>query len=151
MKYAESIISAHHNYLVNNVLTPGFVLGDPDSGEEFFFLADVVPPERSTPRISARLFDDSGALLLELRENTVSANPGGCLFRAAADGFRIVAASGESLLGVQTQVFTNGFLTRIQGRLHDRQGNLRMEPSYEGVRVHGQANTALRTPLRPAS
>jgi hypothetical protein len=46
VKFRESKISAHHNYLVNDLLTPSFVVGDPNSGKAFYFLADlVIEPE----------------------------------------------------------------------------------------------------------
>jgi len=49
IRFRESKISAHHNYLVNDMLTPGFVVGDPGSGKGFYFLADfVLPGEYST-------------------------------------------------------------------------------------------------------
>ena len=89
MKHLESRISAHHNYLVNNVLTPGFALGHPGKKRDFYFLADVVLPGESTPRISGRLFDAHGDLLLELNWNRIGENPGGCSYRSTPGGFRI--------------------------------------------------------------
>ncbi len=148
VRHRESLISAHHNYLVNDMLTCGFVLGDEGSREEFWFLADVVPVGEVTPRVSGRLFDGQGRLLLLLRDGHIVENPKGCIYLTVAGGFRLNHSSGETLLSVQTQVFTNGYLTRIQGRLHDRQGVLRMEPSYEGCKVYGEARLALNKPMR---
>jgi hypothetical protein len=148
LKHRESLISAHHNYLVNNMLSPGFVLGDPGSKEGFYFLADLVLPGESTPRISARLFDGSGGLLLELSWNRITENPGSCSHQSISGGFRLLHPSGESLMEVHTRSFANGYLTRIQGRLHDQEGTLRMEPSYEGIQVHGDARLALDSPYK---
>jgi hypothetical protein len=147
LKHRESLISAHHNYLVNHMLSPGFVLGDPCSKEDFWFVADVVLPGEITPRISGRLFGVEGQFLLELRSGKVTDNPAGCIFQLTAGGFRLLYPSGEALLGVHTQAFTNGYLTRIQGKLHDRGGCLRMEPSYEGIQVYGEARLSLDSPV----
>ena len=62
LKFKENLVSAHHNYLVNQMLSPGFSLGDSDSKDEFYFLADVVRPGESEPRIYSRLYDAQGAL-----------------------------------------------------------------------------------------
>ena len=147
MKHKESLISAHHNYLVNNMLSPGFVLGDPGSNEDFYFLADLVLPGESTPRISARIFNGDGQLILEMNWNRITGNPGKCDHQSIAGGFRLLLPNGESLLEVNTQSFAKGFLTRVQGRLHDHQGRLRMEPSYEGIQIHGEAQLALDRPF----
>ncbi|MBN1103855.1 MAG: hypothetical protein JXL84_10615 [Deltaproteobacteria bacterium] len=141
--HRESLLSAHHNYLVNDMLSPGFVLGSPGSKEDFWFLADVVPPGEVVPRISGRLFSSEGEFLVSLRSSKVLDNPGGCVFQGVAGGFRLLHPSGEVFLSVHTQVFTNGYLTRIQGKLYDRDGTLRMESSFEGVKVYGEARLAL--------
>jgi hypothetical protein len=52
------------------------------------------------------------------------------------------------LLAVQTENFANGCLTRIQGKLYDRGGSLRMEPSFESARVFGDSEYALDAPVR---
>jgi hypothetical protein len=147
MEQRESLISAHHNYLVNDMLTPGFVLGTPGAEKVFWFLADVVPTGEVTPRISGRFFGADGEFLVALRSGRVVDNPGGCAFQGVAGGFRVLYPSGEVLLSVHTQVFTNGYLTRIQGRLYDCEGTLRMEPSFEGVKVYGEARLALGSPV----
>jgi hypothetical protein len=147
IKHRESLISAHHNYLVNNMLTPGFVIGKPYSKEVFYFLADLLLPGENTPRISARLFDEKGSLVVELNWNRVGDNPGRCRFQPGADGFILSHATGEPLLEVSTSKFANGFLTRIRGKLFDDTGNLRMEPFYEGVLIHGDAISALDKPF----
>jgi len=145
--HRESLISAHHNYLVNDMLSPGFVLGAPGSEEDFWFLADVVPPGEAMPRISGRFFGSEGEFLVSLRSSKVLENPGDCALQGVAGGFRLIHPSGEVLLSVHTQAFTNGYLTRIQGKLYDREGALRMEPSYEGVKVYGEARLALESPV----
>ncbi len=144
MKSRESLISAHHNYLVNDMLSPGFLLGDAGSQGDFYFLADVVPPGDNVPRISGRFFDREGGLLVELRVGRIERNPGGCSLQGFAGGFRLLYPSGETLLNVYTQAFTNGYMTRIQGRLFDHTGELRAEPSHEGIKVHGEATLALK-------
>ncbi|MEW6666643.1 MAG: hypothetical protein AB1512_15660 [Thermodesulfobacteriota bacterium] len=143
----ESLISAHHNYLVNDMLTPGFVLGDPGDAGDFWFVADVVRPGETVPRISGRILDEKGRFLAELRSSRLALNPGGCVLRPGAGGFGLVSPSGEMLLSVHTQVFTNGYLTRIQGKLYDRSGVLRMEPSHEGAKVYGEARLTLEAPV----
>lgn len=146
-KFKESKISAHHNYLVNDLLTPGFVVGDPKSPDSFFFLADLVLPGESTPRISARLMDEQGNLLLELNWNRIAENPAGCTYQSLQGGFRILHPSGEALMEVLTQNFPRGHLTRIKARLVDENGDLRVEPKGESIQVHGEANLALDTPF----
>ncbi len=143
----ESRISAHHNYLVNDALTPGFTLGDPGAKTGFYFLADVVLPGESTPRISARLYDGSGALLVELLWNRIKANPGDIRFQSMPYGFRLLLPSGEAMLSVRTERFTNGYLSRVQGKLYDEAGTLRMEPSPESVTVYGEASLTLEAPF----
>ena len=76
MKFRESLISAHHNYLVNQMLTPGFLLGDPDLADDFFFLGDVVLPPESEPKLFGRLFDERGALILKNGGRRNSRKPG---------------------------------------------------------------------------
>ena len=147
LKHRQSLISAHHNYLVNNMLSPGFVLGNPDSEHGFYFLANLVLPGNDTPCISARLFDQQGIFILELRQNEPSLNPGRCIYQTTPGGFRILYPSGEPLLEADTQKFTNGYLTRIKGKIYDEGKRLRMEPSYDSIQVHGEANLALDSPL----
>lgn len=148
LKCHESLVSAHHNYLVNQMLTPGFLVGDPDSKDGFYFLADVVPVGQSEPRVYARLFDSQGALVLAIEPKEIVENPLGCVRQSFPGGYRIVLPSGEPLLSVQTESFANGFLTRIQGKLYDQEGNLRMEPHYDSIRVHGEARQALSSPFK---
>ena len=147
IEYGESKISAHHNYLVNNVLTPGFVVGDRDSQNDFYFLADLVYPGESTPRISARLLDEKGVFLVELNWNRMIKNPGSCSYGSITEGFRIMRPSGETLLEVRTQSFPNGYLTRITARLFDENGVLRMEPMGESIQVHGMSELVLEMPF----
>jgi hypothetical protein len=146
MKFRESLISAHHNYLVNRMLTPGFLLGDANSREDFWFLADMVPPGASEPRISARLYDNKRLFLVEMRLNKIVENPRGCVYQAFPGGFRISYSPGDPLLTVQTESFANGYLTRLQGRLHDKEGQLRMESLYDSVQVYGESMFSFRRP-----
>ena len=147
IEYRESKISAHHNYLVNNMLTPGFVVGDRDSQNKFYFLADLVYPGESTPRISSRLLDEKGIFLVELNWNRIVENPGSCSYRSIAGGFRIMHLSGETLLEIRTQSFPNGYLTHITARLFDENGVLRMEPMGESIQVHGMSGLVLDEPF----
>jgi hypothetical protein len=147
LSYLESRISAHHNYLLNGMLTPGFLMGKPDTRKRFYFLADVVLPGESTPRISARLFNEKGELLVELNWNRIRKNPGSCTYRPVPGGFRLLDRSDEAVLEVKTQAFANGYLTRISGRLHDEQGRLRMEPLGDSIKICGEPNALLDTPL----
>jgi hypothetical protein len=147
IKFKESKISAHHNYLVNDLLTPGFLVGDPNSRNAFYFLADPVLPERKTPRISARLMDEKGHLLLELNGNRIGENPGKCTYQAFQGGFRIQHRSDEPLLEILTQNFPRGHLTHIKARLFDENGHLRMEPLGESIQVHGGVNLLLEAPF----
>jgi len=147
VNFSESTISAHHNYLVNDMLTPGFVVGDPNSSEGFYFLADLVLPGESTPRISARLVDKEGKVLVELRWNRIGQNACECTYQAMPDGFRILNSSKEELLEVRTMSYPNGYLTRIKATLPDEDGRLRIEPLGESIRVHGEANLKLDEPF----
>jgi len=148
LKCPESLVSAHHNYLVNQMLTPGFLLGDPDSREGFYFLADVVPVGQSEPRVYARLYDAQGAFVLEIEPKEIVENPLGCVHQSFPGGYRIAFPSGESLLSVQTESFANGFLTRMQGKLYDQEGKLRIEPSYDAIQIHGEVGLWLKEPFR---
>jgi hypothetical protein len=147
MKYRESRISAHHNYLVNGMPTPGFALGDPRSEDGFFFLADVVLPGESTPRISCRIVSKSLGLVAEINWNRIRKNPGGCVRRFIPGGFRIQGPAGEALLEVRTESLANGFLTRIRADLSNKNGDLRMQPMGDSVLVHGDADLALERPF----
>jgi hypothetical protein len=147
LKFRESLVNAHHNYLVNQILSPGFMLGDPDSKDDLYFLADVVRPGESEPRIYCRLYDANGAFVLEMEPKSIVMNPLGCFRQSAPGGYRIVLPSGESLLSVQTESFANGFLTRIQGKFYDRGGKLRIEPYYDAIQVHGEVGRWLKDPF----
>jgi hypothetical protein len=147
MPYRESKISAHHNYLVNAILTPGFVVGDPNSEKGFYFLADLVLPGESTPRISTRITDDHGMVLLELSWNRIRENQGGYTHQSVEGGFRILQPSGKLLFEVCTRSFPKGHLTRITGTVVDEKGRIRMEPLGESIRVYGKAELVLETPF----
>jgi len=143
----ESLISAYHNYLVNNMLSPGFFVGDPHSQDDFYFLADFMLPEEIVPPISARLFNIQGLFLLELNRSKIAENPRHCTLETTSEGFLVVSPSNELLLEIKTQRFANGYLTRIKAKLYDRNKVLRIEPSYEGVQVYGEACLALDAPF----
>jgi len=147
----ENHISAHHNYLVNGMLTQGFVVGDQNSHNGFFLLADIVPPGETTPRISARLMDEAARLLLEFDVNRIAANPGRCSIEPAFEGYRIVYPSGDVLLAMRTMAFANGYLTVIKARLFDEHGHLRVEPRDESIWIHGEAHLSLAAPIQHLS
>lgn len=150
LQYRESKISAHHNYLVNEMPTPGFVVGNPDKKGGFYFLGDRVLPEESTPRISCRLLTEgSGNLLLELNWNRIQSNPYACIRQSIPGGFQITFPSGNVLLEVLTEVFANGFLTRIKARFYDEYGDLRMEPLGDSIMVYGAEKPILDSPFHP--
>jgi hypothetical protein len=147
MEFSESLVCAHHNYLVNNRLTPGFYLGDPNRSDDFFFLADFVPSGDFSSRISGRFYDIDGNFLLAMERNQVLENPASCHFQTTPDGFRLTYPAGELLLETRSQHFSNGFLTHISGKLFDSKGGLIMEPSYEGIQVYGEASLVLDKPF----
>jgi hypothetical protein len=147
MEYRENYISAHHNYLVNGMLTQGFVVGDSDSNNDFFLLADIVPPGETTPRISARLMDKGAQLLLEFEVNRIGENPGKCSIEPTSDGYRIVCSSGVALIEVRTKAFANGYLTLIKARLFDEHGHLRVETRDESIWIHGGAYLSIAAPI----
>lgn len=148
LKFRESLVRAHHNYLVNQMLTAGFSVGNPDSKDDFYFLADVVPVGQSEPRVYARLYDAQGAFVLEIEPKEIVENPLGCVCQSFPGGYRIVFPSGDSLFTVQTESFANGYLTRIQGKLYDREGKLRIEPYYDAIQIHGEAHLTLLSPCK---
>ena len=147
IQYRESKISAHHNYLVNNILTPGFVVGKPDSQSGFYFLADVVLPGESTPRISSRMMDENGKLVLELDWNRIRKNPGRFAHQPVPGGFRILNEKGDPLLSVLTETFPNGYLTFLTARLFDEKGDLRIAPLGKSIEVRGDALLTLEGPF----
>ena len=145
--YRESLMSAHHNYLVNGMLTQGFVVGDSGSEKGFFLLADPVFPGETTPRISARCMDEEAHLLLEFAVNRIGENPGKCSVQTTSDGYSMLCPSGDALIEVRTKAFANGYLTLIKARLFDEHGHLRVEPRDESIWVHGEACLSLAAPL----
>ncbi len=148
IQYHESRISAHHNYLVNGMLTPGFVVGDPNSGKGFWFLADLVLPGESTPRISTRIVDEQGLTLLELDWNRIRENRGGGYsHKSIPGGFCIEQPSGAPLFEVRTHSFPKGYVTWIKGNLVDEKGCLRMAPLGDSIQVHGEAELILEAPF----
>lgn len=147
VEITESRVSAHHNYVVNDRLTPGFVVGNPNSDNGFFFLADFLLPGQDTPLISTRLVTEKGDTLLELYLNDISDNPAGCTIQSLPRGFRILNSSSEALLEVLTQDFPMGHLTRIKARLFDEHGNLRIGPLGASIQVHGEARLILDAPF----
>jgi len=122
------------------------VLGEPDSGDRFFFLADVVLPAESTPRISARLYGPEGNLLCEVQWNRLGRNPGRCTYRSLEGGFRILDEAGSVVLEVMTEKFPRGYLSGISGRLFDEEGRLRLEPLGDNSRIPGEPPRFLTRP-----
>lgn len=145
--YRESRISAHHNYLVNDMLTPGFLVGDPQGAACFYFLGDLVLPGERTARISCRLPDGEGRPMVTLHWNRIVENPGRCFHQPGQNGFRILGPDREPILEVRTETFANGFLTKIRGKLLDEIGTLRLEPLGESIQVHGPAQLVLDEPF----
>jgi len=148
VQFRESRISSYHNYLINEMLTPGFLLGEQEQGDDFWLLADVLQPGERKPYLSGRLYGPEGDFLLRLRGSEIVENPGNCLLRTVAEGFRLLYPSGEELLALYTELFANGSVSRIQGRLYDRERALRMAPSFESARVFGALQWMLERPLR---
>ena len=148
MEYRESYISAHHNYLVNGILAQGFVVGDQSSNDDFFLLADIVPPGETTPRISARLMDEEARPLLEFEVNRISENPGRCSIEHTSDGYRVLCSSKEVLIEVRTRAFANGYLTLIKARLFDEHGHLRVERRDESIWVCEGEYLCLAAPIQ---
>jgi hypothetical protein len=148
MNYRESLISSHHNYLIDQMLTPGFVLGEADRKDDFWLLADVLLPEEKVPILSGRFYDQEGRFLAALKGPEMIGNPGRCVFQATGEGFQLFYPSGEVLLAVRTEAFANGYLTRIQGKLFDRKGVLCMEPSFDSARVLSEAWRILEASVR---
>lgn len=147
MTFTESRISAHHNYVVNAMTTPGFALGDPGSGDGFFFLADPVLPGEKTHRVHGRLFEASGEKAVEITWNRVGDNPGACRYELVEGGFKVTHPKGDMFLEVRTREFTNGYITYIRGLVFDEHGSPRMKPEGKGVRVFGDARLVLDLPF----
>jgi len=145
--FRESRISAHHNYLVNDMLTPGFLLGDPRGVACFYFLGDLVLPGESTARISCRLLDRGGQPMVTIHWNRIVENPARCVHQPGQNGFRILSRDQESILEVRTETFANGFLTKVRARLLDEKGMLRVEPMGESIQVHGAGRLILEEPF----
>ncbi|RJR23025.1 MAG: hypothetical protein C4582_06035 [Desulfobacteraceae bacterium] len=151
METKRSLVSAHHNYMVNGMLTPGFVLGEPEGKDGFYFLADMVLPGESTPRISGRFFDENGVFLFELVWNRLTRNPSRCVHKAIPTGFQVYRVSGETVLKVSTGRFPNGYLTFLEGRLFDSMGTIRMEQEGQGTKINGDALLVLSSPYQNGS
>jgi len=73
---------------------------------------------------------------LELNWNRIQSNPEAVINQSIPGGFQIVRSSGDVLLEVRTQAFANGYLTCIKGRLYDENGELRMEPFADSIRIY---------------
>jgi hypothetical protein len=129
------------------MLTKGFVIGDPNSKTDFYFLADVVLPGKSNSRISCRLVDEDANLILELNRNRIRENPGGYIYESISTGFRILRPSNEPFLEVRTQSFPYGYLSYIKTRLHDENRTLRMETLGESIHVQGEVELSLSSPF----
>jgi hypothetical protein len=115
-------------------------VGDKDRSEGFYFIAHPLSPDESPARISGRLLNEKGLILLELESNHIIENPGSCSLQSIPGGFRVLDSSDEALLEVRTHNFTNGLLTRIKAKLFDEHGDLRIEPLGESIQIHGTAS-----------
>jgi len=147
IKFRESRVRAHHNYLVNAMLTPGFLVGNREAQKGFYFLAAPLSPDENDPRVYGRIMDEKGILLAELKGNGIGENPGGCVTQPVPGGFRIADPSGGSLLEIRTQQFPYGLLTRIKTKLFDEEGVLRVEPLGDSIQVHGESILVLDEPM----
>lgn len=143
----KSRISSHHNYRINGVLTPGFVAGDPGGGG-FYLLADMLLPGETTARVSGRFFDEKGQFMVELFLSRASSNPGGCIYRSEQGGFSLTGPRGKTILRVLTNRFANGYLTNLDGRIHDEGGEVRMESRGGIVRLFGSPIHILSEPWK---
>lgn len=147
VEFIHSRLSAHHNYWINEIATPGFIMGDPCVPGAFYFLADLVLPGEKTHRIHARLFDEKGDMLTEIVWNRIGKNPGRAVYELVEGGFRITRPDGVLLVEIWTREFTNGFMTFIRGNFYDNHGALRMEPGSDCSRIVGKAHMTLETPF----
>jgi hypothetical protein len=144
----ESVISAYHNYRVNGMICSGFVLGDPDADQGFYFLADMVEPPQTRPSISARLFDRSSAMTVEILANHIITNPGGIVQISTPSGYRLLGPAKKIILEVSTRRLTNSYGTSLKARLVDEHGKRRMEPQAQGVAIYDAAIIGLKHPFR---
>ena len=144
----ESLISAYHNYRVIGMISSGFLLGNPVADHGFYFLADVMEPPQTKPDISARLFDATGEVLVEIVANQITNNPGHIAQSFTPYGYRLMRPDKKLILEVNTRRLTNAYVTSLKGRLFDEQGNLRMEPHAHDVMLYGAAIIGLKTPFR---
>jgi len=147
----ESTISAHHNYLVNDLLTMEFAVGDPRTEGHPYIVAETVPSHEKTPRISARVLDEEGSVLFELIRNHLQGNSRGCSLESHQTGFRVIGPGGESKLEVHTEPFANGYLSLLRVRLYDQRGRLLVEPHGESIRVRKEAALTLALSIRAHS
>lgn len=144
----ESLISAYHNYRVNGMISSGFLLGDPDADHGFYFLADVMEPPQTKPDISARLFDATGEVLVEILANQITTNPGHITQNFTSYGYRLLRPDKKLILEVSTRRLTNAYVTSLKARLLDEHGNLRMEPHAHDVVLYDAAIIGLKSPFR---
>ena len=96
MKFRESLISAHHNYLVNQMSNPRALSWvTPTLTMNFSSWGRVTPPE-SKPTLYGRFFNEKGVFVLRFAGEEIVENPGGCMLQKMAGGFRILRASGRT-------------------------------------------------------
>ncbi len=105
---------------------------------------DVVLPGESTPRISARLIDEKGDLLLELNLNWIGENPGKCTYHPLKRGQNTLFFR-RATIGSPHPEFPKGHLKHIKARLFDEIGDLRlrMEPLERASRSMGTQTWSL--------
>ncbi len=143
-----SVVSAHHNYFINGMLIPGFLIGNPDSTLGFYLLGDFLLPGESTPRISCRFFDENGDFLGELIWNRLRHNSTKCVHKATPYGFHISRPSGDLIIATSTKRFPNGYITSIGGRLYDEKGALKLDHEGSSARLGGNDAMILKAPYQ---
>jgi len=116
LKFRESLVSAHHNYLVNQMLSPGFVMGILiQRMNSIFLLTRYRPGKRAEDLLS--VYDAQGNFVWKQKPKRLLWNPSVVFCQS----FLAVIVGLFSLRGalviVQTESFANGFLTRIQGNV----------------------------------
>ncbi len=126
--HKESNVNAYHNYLIGGKLTDSVRVGNgAKSAGGFHFWAKPVQPGDPIPLISASLFDEKGEQLVQLEDNEIVDNPGGCFIVPASSGYSLVDSNFNGIISVEVRALTNSYLTCIRGVLKDEKGKIRME------------------------
>ena len=147
IKTKESKISAFHNYLINSMLSPGLLTGNPHTGNAFYLLFDVIEPGDKMPLVYATIYSSKKELMAKIRNNELIENPGRCTIHFDQGYFAVSGPDERVILVAKTQEFTNGYMTTISARLYDEKGILRVEPLGESIHVRGQESSVLSSPF----